>query len=112
MIVPHLRVRQRCTCRNIKLESLISLQSSDYRYRFLQIESAKIYIYNLKGQTVKELYPILNHPEFNEGQDNNHYSVTWNGENEAEKPVSSGVYFYKLQVNDNTEAVNKCLMLK
>jgi hypothetical protein len=83
-------------------------QISDLR----KIESAKISVYNLKGQTVKELHPNLNNPEFNEGQENTQYSVTWNGNNETGEPVSSGVYFYKLQVNGKTEAVDKCLMLK
>jgi hypothetical protein len=39
-------------------------------------------------------------------------SVTWNGTDKNNKPVSSGIYFYKLKVNGKTEAVKKCLLLK
>ena len=40
------------------------------------------------------------------------HSVVWNGDDDNSKPVSSGVYFYKLDVNGKTEAVKKCLLLK
>ncbi len=40
------------------------------------------------------------------------YSIIWNGEDDNNKLVSSGVYLYKLNVNGKTEAVKKCLLLK
>ena len=63
-----------------------------------------IAIYNLKGQKVKQLVS----DQLEEGQ----HSTVWNGEDEAEKQVSSGIYFYKLNVNGKTKAVKKCLMVK
>ena len=60
-------------------------------------------ICNLKGQIVKELPVILSGVEG---------SATWNGNNKNDIPVSSGIYFYKLNVNGKTEAVKKCLLLK
>ena len=61
-------------------------------------------IFNIKGQKIKTL------------ADNKHsqgsHSIVWNGDDEFYKPVSSGIYFYKLNVNGKTEAVNKCLLLK
>lgn len=61
-------------------------------------------IYNTKGQLVKNL---LN--DINPAGDHN---ILWKGVDESGKPVSSGVYFYKLNVNGKTIAVKKCLLLK
>jgi len=67
-------------------------------------KDAKIEIYNLKGQKVK----TLSNSNFTEGN----HSVVWNGDDDTGKPVSSGVYFYKLNVNGKSESVRKCLLLK
>ena len=61
-------------------------------------------IYNVKGQKIKSII----HNELNKGK----HSVVWNGDDENEKPVSSGIYLYKLNVNGKTEAIKKCLLLK
>jgi hypothetical protein len=61
-------------------------------------------ICNIKGQKVKSLVK-----ETIPAGDHN---ILWNGTDDNNKPVSSGVYFYKLNVNDKTEAVKKCLLLK
>jgi hypothetical protein len=61
-------------------------------------------IYNIKGQKVN----TLAHREFERGM----HKVVWNGKDKNNKAVSSGVYFYKLDVNGRTEAVKKCLLLK
>lgn len=63
-----------------------------------------ITIYNIKGQKTK----TLTNKEFTQGS----HSIIWNGDNESNKPVSSGVYLYKLNVNGKTDAVRKCLLLK
>jgi len=51
---------------------------------------------------------ILAHDEFTKGDN----SIIWNGVDENNKPASSGIYYYKLSVNDKTKAVKKCLLLK
>jgi hypothetical protein len=61
-------------------------------------------IYNIKGQKVKQLIS----DQLSAGQ----HSIIWNSDNDFRKPVNSGIYFYKLKVNGNTEAVKKCLLLK
>lgn len=61
-------------------------------------------IYNTKGQKVR----TLAHNEYSKGN----HSFSWNGEDNSDKSVSSGIYYYKLKVNGNTEAVKKCLLLK
>ncbi|MCK4312438.1 MAG: T9SS type A sorting domain-containing protein, partial [Candidatus Cloacimonetes bacterium] len=67
-------------------------------------KNAEIIIYNIKGQKVKTL--------FNELLPAGEHSVVWNGRDNYGKSVSSGIYFYKLNVNGKTEAVKKCLLLK
>gem|GEM_PF-559541 len=68
-------------------------------------KNAKIEIYNLKGQEIKTfsintstLTPIN--------------TIIWNGKDDKNNSVSSGIYLYKLNVNGKTEAVKKCLLLK
>ncbi|MDP8201867.1 MAG: T9SS type A sorting domain-containing protein [Candidatus Tenebribacter burtonii] len=71
----------------------------------IQNESnVELSIYNTKGQKVK----ILSHNEFDIG----YHSIVWNGDDDSNKPVSSGIYFYKLNVNGKTVSVKKCLLLK
>ncbi len=59
-------------------------------------------VYNLKGQKVKQLVnnllPAGNH------------SVLWNGTDENNKPVSSGIYLYKLQHGSYTSTRKMILM--
>jgi hypothetical protein len=70
-----------------------------------EAENAKIEIYNLKGQKVKTFH-------INPSTDQAINSITWNGNDEYGKSVSSGIYYYKLKVNGKIEAVKKCLLLK
>jgi len=69
-------------------------------------ESTKLEIYNLKGQKVKKFDVILS------GVEGESDSVTWNGTDSNNKPVSSGIYFYKLIVDKKVVANKKMLMLK
>ncbi|MDP8202469.1 MAG: C25 family cysteine peptidase [Candidatus Tenebribacter burtonii] len=76
-------------------------------------ENTKLIIYNIKGQKVKDISLSSCHTEpveVNNGS--NVYSVTWNGTDFNEQPVSSGVYFYKLATDGKTIATRKCLLLK
>ena len=64
----------------------------------------ELIIFNIKGQKVKTL--VKN--DFDKGS----HSILWDGNDESGKSVSSGIYYYKLNVNGKIEAVNKCLLLK
>ncbi len=74
----------------------------------------RIIIYNIKGQRVKTLN-VATRPStplrMTQARGNT-YTVTWNGTDENNQPVNSGIYFYQLKVNGKTEAVKKCLLLK
>jgi hypothetical protein len=64
----------------------------------------ELYVCNIKGQRVKTLV--------NSNLYIGKHTFTWNGNDESGKTLSSGIYFYKLNVNGKTEAVKKCLLLK
>ncbi len=64
-------------------------------------KSIKLEIFNLKGQKIKEF--LIR---------DNQSSITWDGTNQKNNPVSSGVYLYKIKADNKIQAVNKCLLLK
>ncbi|MDP8204744.1 MAG: right-handed parallel beta-helix repeat-containing protein [Candidatus Tenebribacter mawsonii] len=66
-------------------------------------ENTELIIYNLKGQKIKKL-EIRN---LKLGINN----VEWDGTDQSNKPVTSGIYFYKLIVGD-FQQVNKMMLLK
>ncbi|MCD4818285.1 MAG: T9SS type A sorting domain-containing protein [Candidatus Cloacimonetes bacterium] len=68
-----------------------------------QNEPIKIEIYNLKGQKVKKFNIRNVKLGINE--------VVWNGIDENNNPVSSGIYFYKLKTG-NYEHIKKMILMK
>jgi flagellar hook assembly protein FlgD len=66
-------------------------------------ENVNLSIYNVKGQKIK----TLSNDRFNSGK----HSIVWNGRDESNNAVSSGIYFYKL-ATDNQTIVKKCIMMK
>ncbi len=60
-------------------------------------------IYNTKGQLVKTLK--------NEYASAGNHEAIWNGEDRNGNPVSSGIYFYRLE-NASSSVINKMLLLK
>ena len=67
-------------------------------------ENTELAIYNMKGQKVKQLVS----DKLSAGQ----HSVIWNGTDDSGKPVSSGVYFYKLKVGANYTHTRKMILMK
>jgi len=61
-------------------------------------------IFNIKGQKIKN----LSNNEFVAG----FHSIMWIGDDDFGEMVSSGIYYYKLNVDGRIEAVKKCLLLK
>ena len=62
----------------------------------------KLDIYNIKGQKVKRL--------INEEMAVGTHSIVWNGTNNQNQAVASGVYFYKLTTSERTETKKMLLM--
>jgi hypothetical protein len=78
--------------------------STEISFFMKQAGRCELEIYNLKGRKVKTLFSGNIEAE----QD---YCFTWNGKNESEKLVVSGVYFYKLKYGSTTE-IKKMILLK
>ncbi|MCK4654823.1 MAG: T9SS type A sorting domain-containing protein, partial [Candidatus Cloacimonetes bacterium] len=77
-------------------ETVIKYQiSNDYKI--------KLHIFNIKGQLVKTL--------INEIKEKGYHTAVWDGSDDNSKPVSSGIYLYKLQVGKST-FIKKMLLLK
>ena len=78
-------------------------------FSFLQTtnshESAQIKIYNIKGQLVKEINSFPN-PSLGMTE------AVWDGNDEFGNRVSSGLYFYQVNVGDEIIGTNKCLLIK
>ena len=69
-------------------------------------ESIELGIYNTKGQEIKKFNVILSGVE---GESN---LIEWDGTNEKKQSVSSGVYYYKLVVDNKVIDTNKMLLMK
>ncbi|MEA1972288.1 MAG: FlgD immunoglobulin-like domain containing protein, partial [Candidatus Cloacimonadota bacterium] len=74
------------------------------RYNLPKESFVNLSIFNIKGQKVNTL--------INENMLHGNHQIEWNGKNENGNNVSSGVYFYKLDVNGNTKEMKKMLLLK
>ena len=72
-------------------------------YSLKENSKVSLNIYNIKGQKVKQLISS----QLSVGQ----HSVVWNGTDQTNKPVSSGIYFYKLKT-ENYEKVKRMILLK
>ncbi len=72
-------------------------------YSLKENSQVSLNIYNIKGQKVKQLVS----DQLSAGQ----HSITWNGTDEFGKPVSGGIYFYKLK-GDGYVRVQKMVLLK
>ena len=73
-------------------------------------KGAKIDIYNLKGQKIKTM-DCSNSFTADARDSRSTYSVVWDGTDDHNKLVSSGIYFYKLKSGD-FEETRKCLLMK
>ena len=93
---------------NYKLQNYPNPFNPETTIKFsIQNEShIELLVFNIKGQKVKQLVSYIR--QLPEGQ----HSVVWDGRDENNQSVGSGIYFYKLRVDGKAEAVKKCLLLK
>jgi hypothetical protein len=66
------------------------------------VKDVELSIYNLKGQKVKTIVK----DDFSKGS----YSYVWNGDNDQDNSVASGIYFYKLKAGKQTSTKKMVLM--
>jgi hypothetical protein len=76
-----------------------------------QLEHTQIEIFNTKGQKVKELNADMSSRP-SEAHGEILHSVTWDGTDSTNQPVSSGVYLYQLRAGKQTLAQKKMMLLK
>jgi len=73
------------------------------RYSISEFGKVTISIYNIKGEKVRILVDSFQEPQW--------YDVVWNGRDENNKPVSSGVYFYRFKTSEKNQ-IRKMLLIK
>jgi predicted outer membrane repeat protein len=78
--------------------------STTIKYNLSKTSTIRIELYNIKGQRMISLV--------NQNQDAGYHSVEWNGKDLSGNPVSSGLYLYKLIVDNKSIDIKKCLLLK
>ncbi len=76
--------------------------STTIKYEIKEAGNVTIEVFNIKGQKVKTLV--------NEYHTANNYSTVWNGINDNNECVSSGVYFYKMHAGRYTSTRKMVLM--
>ena len=69
-----------------------------------ETSNAALSIFNQKGQKVITLFDGIAHPE-------QYYNIDWNGNDSNGKPVSSGIYYFKLKAG-TTEYLKKAILMK
>ena len=72
-------------------------------YSMVETGNVTLEVYNLRSQLVKTLV--------NDVKETGDYTVTWNGTDNSNKLVSSGVYFYKMKAGNYT-ATKKMILMK
>ena len=77
--------------------------STTIKYSVPKVSNVKLQVYNMMGQLIKTLVNETKAPGF--------YSVVWNGTNENDSKVASGIYFYRFE-SENFVANNKMILIK
>jgi len=72
-------------------------------FSFSQDNQVKLTIYNIKGQRIREY--IMNNDKYKTNK------IVWNGTDDNGKPVTSGLYFYKLKAGEY-EKTKKMILMK
>lgn len=76
--------------------------STTIGYSVKEAANVQLEVYNIKGQKVKTLVNDYRTP--------GEYNVTWDGRNETDQEVNSGVYFYRIKSEDYSSAKKMILM--
>ena len=77
-----------------------------------QNQEIELKIYDLKGQKIKIIPLKMYHSEALARQGSNNYSIIWDGTNDDGKYVSSGIYFYHLNINHKSVATKQMILIE
>jgi hypothetical protein len=72
-------------------------------YGLLYPGNVRIIVYDILGNIVRELENSKKHP--------GNYSIKWNGKNEYDEPVSTGIYYYQI-ITGEFKSIKKMLIIK
>ncbi len=78
--------------------------STAISYQLSAVNHVKLTIYDVLGKKIRTL--------INNNETAGEHSVGWDGKDDLGNPVSSGVYFYKLKLNDNFVQIKKLTFVK
>ncbi|MBT4576023.1 MAG: T9SS type A sorting domain-containing protein, partial [Candidatus Cloacimonetes bacterium] len=78
--------------------------STTISFSILEDSKVELSIFNLKGQNVNTIV--------NDNLQKGEHLFSWNGTDKLGEILSSGVYFYKLNINGRVEVIKKCMLLK
>jgi len=78
--------------------------STTIEYNVTQPGNVSIEVFNVKGQKITTLV--------NDYKSEGKYNVVWNGKDDSNKSVTSGVYFYKMRAGGRYTDTKKMILLK
>jgi len=78
--------------------------TTTFSFALPQTANVELTIYNARGQVVKNLLQ----KRFTAGT----HTTIWNGKDQHQQQVSSGIFFYRLKVDGKMIDTKKCMMLK
>ncbi len=73
-------------------------------------QNIELKVFNIKGQAVKTFDTLTDMMEVSDNQ--NTYAVIWDGRDDENNPVSSGMYFYRLKFGNERSTTKKMLLLR
>jgi hypothetical protein len=78
--------------------------ATNIKFSIPESSMVNLTVYNVKGQKIR----TLTNAKYSPGD----HLIQWNGKNEFNETVSSGIYFYKLSTDRGIEILEKSLILK
>ncbi|MBD3271724.1 MAG: M6 family metalloprotease domain-containing protein, partial [Elusimicrobia bacterium] len=105
---------------NLSIRELISYPNPTYDGRAtIQVrlsrpyQTMEFFMYTLAGEKVKKATDAVFVFDGLKSTDNNWvYEYSWNGTNDDDQDVASGVYFYLIRINDSEVKTNKLAVIK
>jgi hypothetical protein len=80
--------------------------STTIHYSIRQRDLVTLSIYNAAGQQVRALVRGVQAPRVGG------FEVVWDGKNDADQSVASGIYFYELMIGSDFRSVKKLVIIK
>jgi hypothetical protein len=76
--------------------------STKIKYDLMETDLVELCIFNIKGQKIRTL--------INSEQESGSWEVTWNGRDDENRIVASGIYFYRLKTRDFEKSKRMALL--